>query len=749
MVNNNMESYLKKTFIIYVVVLMTGCSTIQETARKYADQGEWLKVISEYRKAFKKNPGNIEIKSLLIQSENKAAEYYYSEGEKYLNTGEMDKAITQFRKGLIAKPKHEKLQQMLNIAIARREAQHLYNEGVSNMKAGKLAAAEHIFKQALDVYPNNAEISLMLKEVKLRIQETQTTKFVLKSKKPITLNFKHTKLRIAFEFLAKHFGINIIFDDGVKDSKITLFAKGVTFEQGLNLILKTSSTFYKKVGPNTILIAPDTKDKRGQYEDHIIRTYHLKSIKAKEMSDIIKGVVSTKKIIINAQMNSIMVRDTQEVLNLIEKLVAINDRKPAEVILEVEILEVNRNKAEQIGLDYGSIISAKFDEYTLADSTFSAAVKAGTVTLPNVTFRYFKQDVDSNTLANPKIRVINGKTAKIHIGDRVPLRSSTIQDATGQTRTTFEYTDIGIRLQVDPQIHFDNTVTVKMNLEVSSLGQNLGTPDEPTFSIGTRNAETFMHLRDGETAVLGGLIRDEDRRNTVKIPGLGDIPILGALFSSSDTSVVRTDVLLTITPKIIRATDISPRSMHTIYSGTSDNYSSKPLFGAFDTGQGNGRRPLVKLGTTIDENSSSRGSGTKSKFGATEGGLPILSFAKPMYQIGQGDEVKIPLTSEKLSSLTSLPVSILFNPDLLQFVRNEEHGVIKSTAKYDEKKGMIHLNADVRNRLPGKETKTFGYIVLKGHKKGVSYLTYRAPSLKSATGEQVDVQVRASRIVIK
>ncbi|MDH5180205.1 MAG: hypothetical protein OEZ39_20045 [Gammaproteobacteria bacterium] len=747
-----MERRCKNIFVLPAIllsILLAGCTTVYEKAGKYADQGEWLKVISEYRKALNKNPHDIEIRSLLIQSEDKAAEYYYTLGEKFLNEGDMEQAINQFRKGLIAKPKHDKLEQMLNVAIARREAQHLYNEGVSNMKVGKLAAAEHIFQQALDIYPNNTEIKNQLKEVRLRIQEARTTKFVLKSKNPITLNFKSTKLRIAFEFLAKHFGINIIFDDSVKDSKITLFAQGVTFEQGLNLILKTSDTFYKKLGPNTILIAPDTKEKRGQYEDHIIRTFHLKSITAKEMADIIKGVVTTKKVIINPQMNSLMVRDTQEVLSLIEKLVAINDRKPAEVVLEVEILEVNRNKAEQIGLDYGSVISAKYDEYSPSTSSLSATLKAGTVTLPNITFRYFKQDVDANTLANPKIRVINGKTAKIHIGDRVPLRSSTIQDATGQTRTTFEYTDIGIRLQVDPQIHFDNTITVKMNLEVSSLGQNLGTPDEPTFSIGTRNAETYMHLRDGETAVLGGLIRDEDRRNTVKVPGLGDIPVLGALFSSSDTSVVRTDVLLTITPKIIRATDISPRAMHSIYSGTSDHYSSKPLFGAFTGEKENGGQLTVKMGKTTTDSVQQTDDPTRSKFDTQDTEVPILSFDKPMYQLAQGELIKVALTVDKLPEIDKLPIGILYNPDLVKFTKYEPSGAIQGTEKHDDKKGMLQIEADVKNKLIGKGEKTVGYIVLQGLKKGVSYLTYRAPSIKSTSGEQIDVQIRASRIVIK
>lgn len=733
------------TVVMFVSAFLVSCASIHEKADWYAAQGEWIKVVTEYRLAYRENPDDIEIKSKLIQAENKAAEFYYARGEDHLGKGEVEFAIAQFQRGLVAKPKHEKLIKILEVAMARQEAKYLYNEGISNIRAGELSAAEYVLKQALDIYPDNPEVMRVLKEVKIRLQESRSTSFILKSNKPITLNFRNIKLRKAFEFIAKYFGVNVIFDNDVKDSKITLFAKNVTFEQGIDLILKTSNTFYKKMGANTMLVAPDTKDKRGQYEDHIIRTFHLRSIGAKEMSNIIKGVVSTKKIIINEQMNSIMVRDKQDILNLIEKLVVINDRKPAEVLLEVEILEVNRNKAEQIGLDYGSVITAKFDEYKLNESSFSKTIRAGTVTLPNVTFRYFKQDVDAKTLANPKIRVLNSKSAKIHIGDRVPLRSSTIQDATGQTRTTFEYTDIGIRLQVEPRIHFDNSVTVKMNLEVSSLGQNLGTPSEPTFSIGTRNAETIMLLRDGETAVLGGLIRDEDRDNVVKIPGLGDIPILGALFRTTDNSSARTDVLLTITPKIIRATDISPRSMHAIYSGTAENYSSKPLFGLFNTDNNKKRQPYLKVGRTSSQASQAN---TVKTNGAPQN-LPVLSFSKPMYQIEKGEEIRIAITGENLTDLSSLPVGILYNPDLIKYVRSENHGKIKSKVTVDEKKGMIKFDAKLNGGVSSKGKGVVGYVVMKGVKKGVSYFTYRTPSVKTATGEKIDVQVRASRIVIK
>src|SRR6185503_12647388 len=176
----------------------------------------------------------------------------------------------------------------------------------------------------------------------------------LGSTSPVTLNFRQTDLKQAFEFLAKSFGVNVMFDESVKSAPGTLFARDVTFDQGLKLLLATTKMFYKRIGPNTILLAPDTKDKRGQYEDHMVRTYQLNVVRAKDMADILKGLVNIKKISINETLNTIVIRDTEDVVRLAERIIETNDRKPAEIILDVEILEVNRNKSETLGLDLGS-----------------------------------------------------------------------------------------------------------------------------------------------------------------------------------------------------------------------------------------------------------------------------------------------------------------------------------------------------------------------------------------------------------
>lgn len=758
---------------LIVASLLAGCAGPVQRAEQHVAQDEWLKAVIEYRKAHTRDPQDVEYKSRLKQMELKAADYYYQRGMAALERENIDGAILQFQQGLAAMSDHAKLQQAMGTALARKEANNLYSEGSRAEDAGKTAEAMRLFKAALEAYPDHKPATQAL--AKLRKQEQQdedSQELALSSRTPITLNFRQTDLRTAFEFIAKSFGINVIFDDGIRSVPVTLFAKDVTFEQALNLLLTTNKTFYKKIGPNTLIIIPDTKEKRGQYEDHLVRTFQLNTVKAKEMNDILKGLLTLKKVFVNDELNTLVVRDTDETLKLVEKMIQLNDRKPAEIILEVEILEVNRSKSEQLGLEFGNpMATIKLPgDIPLANSISKALQSGSTLTLSGATFRYYKQDVDAKTLANPKVRVINGKSAKIHVGDRVPLRASTIVDSTSQVRTTYDYKEIGIKLTVEPSIHLDNSVTVKLGLEVSALGANLGTSDEPAYSIGTRNAETFMLLRDGETAILGGLIRDEDRAARVRVPLLGDIPALGTLFRSYDNSKNRTDVLLTITPRVVRSWDVAPKDMQRFYSGTADTYTDQALFGSLQAPVG--AKPVVQTnGNTNTSGSASAAgpvpvvaaaAGAASAEPATNAGAnttpvataaapPIFAFSAPVYEGTAEQELEIRLVAENLPATTAVPVEVLFNPQLLKFVRGQALDFSPKDFKteVDEAKGMFRVALAFPPDAPPKGNGGLARVVFKAVKPGISYLVYKVPALTDNAGGAVNAQVRASRIVIK
>lgn len=756
---------IKSTITLVAALTITACSSHMSRGDQYAQQNEWGEALREYQAAQIKAPGDIEVTSRLKQTEIRAAEHYYHKGMLVLSKGDNDRAIELFRLGLAAMPTNDKLADALRQVTNRKEAGSLYKEALGSLDAGRRNEAKTKLLKAIELYPDYGDALSKLSEINRSEQAQQEQHLALSSSRPITLNFKETDIRDAYEFLTKSFGVNVIFDDSVKNSPVTLFANDVTFTQGLSLLLATSKTFYREIGPNTILVAQDSKDKRGQYEDLIVKSYVLNTIPAKEMADIIKGVLTVKKLVVNETLNSISIRDSEEIVKLVERIIYNNDRKQAEVILDVEILEINRSKAEKLGLDFGSYsASASIEPYPLTGS-FKAAQDNGTITLPSLTLNFLKKDVDARILANPRIRVLSNKSAKIHIGDRVPLISTTIQESTGQVRNSFDYKDIGIRLIAEPIVHLDTSVTVKLGLEVSSLGANLGTVEQPAYSIGSRNAETTMLLRDGETAVLGGLIQDSERNTHLRLPGLGDIPAVGAIFTSHNDSTDRTDVLLTLTPRVVRGKDLPPVADQQFYSGTENTFYDKQLFSDLKreavTSSGNTVAPTIETSGAVQNvmnttSSDAAMSATVSNpsapqtAGATET-RSALGFSKPVYDIENGAEFTIQLTGEGIRRVSKSPITILYNPKVIEFVSGES-GVNDSIAfnvQVDQEKGEISVQQEQRADTEINNNLVIATLRMKAVSPGTSYLVYRNITDSELESPSVTLQTRASRVVVK
>lgn len=770
------------------LLVLAACASPAKRAEQFVAQEEWLKAVLEYRKAYALRSADIELKSRLQQAEMKAADFYYQRGLKQLEQGDLDGALLRFQEGLLAMSDHSKLQQAMAGVLARKDAQELYLEAVTLRDQGSVDEAREKLRAALDAYPAHREAAATLAALERRREDELTQGLALSSTAPVTLNFRQTDLKQACEFLAKSFGVNIIFDEGVKSAPITLFAKDVTFEQGLNLLLTTGKLFHKRVGVNTVLLAPDTKEKRGQYEDHLVRTFDLNVVRAKEMADILKGLVTLKKISLNEELNTLVVRDTEDVIKLVERIIDSNDRKPAEILLDVEILEINRTKAESLGLDLGTYSATAAlpspGTVPISGSISDSLSATATLTLPSATLRLYKQDVDAKVLANPKVRVLNGKAAKIHIGDRVPLRASTVVDATGQTRTTFDYKDIGIRLTVEPTVHLDNSAMVKLGLEVSSLGENLGTTEEPAYRIGTRNADTIMLLRDGETAILGGLIRDEERNTRLRIPGLGDIPLIGTAFTSFDKSATRTDVLLTITPRVVRSWQLVARANRQFYSGTETVYRDSPLFSALQVAKSSkpsaaaaasgasgepapaGATPEAPIAPAEPDPSQpavedasaapepqpqAAAEPAQSSQEAASQPTPLLAFGEPMYQVSGGQEFEATVLGSHFPPGTQIQLQILFNSQLLECL-GAERGSVELAAfetSQDAARGVLMLKLTTSPQSAGTgENAVLARIKMRGAKAGASYIVYRAPAIRRADGVDASAQVRASRVIV-
>jgi general secretion pathway protein D len=757
---------IKKCLIPILFLALAGCAGVDTRAHSFAKNGDWERGLEEYRKALVDDPDNMELKAGFYRMEQEASAVYYQRYLKFMAAGDPDAALLEIEAAAKSVPNDEKIAQLLAEAQAEKAARDKTREGGLLAAAGKTDDARDAFNESLQLDSKNEAAGKGL--AALDESEGVENDIKLKSKEPITLNFRGTDARAAFDFIGRSFGVNMIFDEGLKDTPVTIFAKDVTFSQGLNLLLRATQTFSRRIGPNTILLASDTPAKKAQYEDYIIRTFPISNLKAADMNTILKGVLTLKRVTINESLNALVIRDTPDILALVQKVIEAEDRRPPEVLFEVEILEVNKNKADQLGLDYGSQVSASFANQVVSSmiqSSFADVVGTGTITFPALSFNALKQDVDAKMLANPQVRVMDGSLAKIHIGDRVPLRSSTIQDTTGQIRYTYDYHDIGILVSVEPKVHLENSVTVKLGLEISSLGANIGTAIDPAYSIGTRTVDSVMLLQDGETAVLGGLIRDDETKTFNKIPGLGNIPVLGWLFTTSyDGSSARTDILFTITPHLIRGWELPKKEVREIYSGSEDSYSTKPLFDDLSR-TAKGKLPVILMPSDAAGQGTHGGMGVSETVGVsptaassvpvslTNSGnvpIPFFSFSSSSYDSGIGNMVEVLPQAAGLSGNAPLTLTLVYNPDVLAFQEALNGSQSQATVDVsdDPKVGRLtlHLSPSPYGWQPAFELARLHF---QAKKAGPSYLIFQAPELKGPSGESVQCQVQASRVLIK
>jgi general secretion pathway protein D len=741
--------------IIMAGMIFYGCGVRQEYRPAYMEHDEdWLNMVKDYRKNAAENPGDQQVKTSLRNAELDAAEHFYREGLELRDKKKIDEAVAAMQKGLAVMPNNEKISMALSDLLALRESINTYREAMVMKDSGDIEAAQKMLEKALGLEPDNPDIARELDRIKA--DRGGTTDPFFSSKKKITIKFMNADLKTVMDFIAASYGLNIIYDEGARTIPVSVSAEDVPLEQALKSVMSAAGAFYKKIGETSLLVAQDTKSKRDEYEELYLRTFQLNSIKAADMATILKNTLNLKRITVSDAINAVTVRDTPDILKLASKIISLNDRKPAEVLFDVEIMEIDLTKAEQLGLNYGNQVSLALPTAPTAGSLF--ATKFGDIlnqsilTLPAFTLNFFKQDVDAKMLANPRVRVIEGKQAKIHIGDRVPLRSSTVTDATGQVRYSYDYQDIGVMLDVTPKINLDNSVNVTLSLEVSSLGSNIGTQTDPAYSIGTRDAQTTMILRDGETAILGGLIRDEDSHNRTKIPILGDLPLIGWLFTSSmDDSNTRTDVLLTITPHVIRSWDIVGKDLREIYSGTENNMSSEPGYTVVAQKKQKGAKSAstaaeVQPDITADTQDSAASNVTAPASGA---GDVMLNFSDPVYTIQNGQYGSVVLTADNLEGVSNLYVRLAFDPTFVKYTQaSGSYGAMTVTdGKSGE--GILEFNFTFDpDKAPGAKS-AIAEIKFAGIKQGSSYLVYIDSKAVDKDGKTKNAGKTASKIDVK
>lgn len=389
--------------------------------------------------------------------------------------------------------------------------------------------------------------------------------------KPVTLEFREAPLRQVFEALARSSNVNFVFDKDVRgDAKVTVFLRQVTLDEAMRVILSTQQLDRKLLNESSVLIFPNTQAKQREHQELITRTLYLSNADVKSAQAMVRTIAKVRDIHIDERLNLMVVRDTPEVMRLVEKLIASIDLAEPEVMLEVEVMELASDQVEAIGLKWPEEVRYGIPGVDGQINIRDRSSFRTTVANPALTATLRGTAGNNNLLANPKIRVRNRDKAKVHIGEKVPVFTTTT-NFTGSTSVaaSVSYLDVGLKLDVEPTIQLDNEVVIKVGLEVSNLISEVKGPGGTTaYQIGTRQTSTSLRLVDGETQVLAGLIRDDDRRNATGVPGLSRLPLLGKLFGVQEDKRNKTEVVLLITPRIVRNVALPDAALTRLPGGT-------------------------------------------------------------------------------------------------------------------------------------------------------------------------------------
>jgi general secretion pathway protein D len=488
-----------------------------------------------------------------LKASETAAKLHLEIADKLFAAKRYDDAYREYEAAMVMDPSQSRAKQQIDIIKKHKKSNILFAEGAAYEKENKSKEAVRSYQSALNFNPNNREAAEAVERL-LKTRKIRTAGFELNltSTKPITLKFKNAKIKDVFNIITKLSGINFVFDESMKDSNVTIYLENATFQQVLDIICGMNKLQKKVLNESTVIVYPKTAEKNKQYEDLYVQTFFLNKLDAKKAVNLIRTMLQVKKIYVNEEMNTLVIRDSANVIEVARRILEANDVPDAEVVLEVEVIEVAKKNTESFGLALSRYAvdlhatgpSGKFLNSTFVSTDAISGVVDGTtqndnsatvgttltrsdtsqlvnlfrwgdyngyITVPSATFNFGKTLGNAETLSNPKIRVKNRDKAKFNVGTRVPITTTSTNGTISGYSVNVQYVDVGVKLNAEPTIQLNNDVSIKLGLEVSSIlsREKIGSDNSTTVvTIGTRNMDTVLSLKDGETTVIGGLIQD-------------------------------------------------------------------------------------------------------------------------------------------------------------------------------------------------------------------------------------------------
>jgi general secretion pathway protein D len=714
--------------VAITAVSLAGCpkgNVDYNEGRKAEALQDYDTALVHYDKALRTEPTNAEYKLRAMHVRYEDAQFHLEQGQKALKAGDLQLALTEFQKSQALDPSNSAADQQL--------------KHVMDLLAAKASAA---VPKVTD--PNAVEDAELTKEPpRLKPMSTE----------PINLKMTNDA-RVVYETIAKLAGLSVIFDPDFTSRRITADLPNVTLEQALDDISLESKSFWKPLSASVIFVAPDTPQKRKDVEDEEVRTFYLSNtLTPQDLTEVVTGLrqlLDLRRVQqVNAQ-NAIVIRDTPDRLALASKIIRDIDKAKPEVLLHVQVVTASVDRLRDLGILPGQSVSVSFTPRTsLQPNSGSTSTTGGTsttgsssstvtatqitldnlrnlsgadysATLPGATANAILTDNKTRIIQDPEVRVSDGEKATLKIGERVPVATGSFQTGgvgvsaaatiSPLVNTQYQYIDVGVDVDVTPRVHPDGDVSMKLSIEVSSITgtSNIGGINQPI--IGSKKIEHDIRLKDGEVNVLGGLIERTETKNLNGIPGLSQIPFLRYFTSDISNEVEEDEVLIVLTPHVIRFPSISADNLSTVAAGTDSN-------------------PHVNRESSDSQNPSDTQQ-PNSPFAAVQqpqapppGVVPAatapaaasqLHFNPATATMKQGDVKILGLAVSNVNDLYSIPLLIHYNPAAIQVEEVRDGGFLSGGTEsttgtqpiaivqhIDSQKGDIVVSATRNPNTPG------------------------------------------------
>ena len=711
---------MKKIILLLVVVTsLWGCATFSQNYKMGTQEAlakNWDAAVEYYQSAVAENPKNSVYRIALQRAKVSASLSHLYAARRLVSSGNKEEAIKEYEKSLF------------------------FNYSRLVADEAKTLAGEEVKKEK----PKEVKIE---PPVQLKV-----------GTEPIQLRFRQQAgLRSIFQALGKSAGVNIIFDEQFRDIPYSFDLVNRSFEQAVNILCLATKNFFTIIDEETIVIAPDQPAKRMQYELNAIKTFYLSNISAADIQGTLSQALRTQykapTIIVDKNLNSVTVRDTPAVLELAEKILRLWDKAKGELIIDVEIMEASRIKLRQLGLDIEP--HSVGIGYTSGDGTEGISLGGldftnldnYQVSLPAAFLDFLESDSDTKMIDQPRLRVLDGEEIRYVVGDEVPIPRTTFQPiATGgfgqNPLTSFDYKNVGLEILITPHLHHEGEVTLEVEIKIKSLGE-AGYADIPIIT--TREVKNVIRLKDGETNLLAGLLKDEERKTMRGIAGIKSLPILGSLFSNTNQTIQQSEVVLTITPYIIRPFNITEEDTQPLWINLQ----------ALSSG-GTGQARPAEDDILDEEMRRARLLQDRERTGSQQG-VNQINLSPANFEVPQSREFRISLNMRTQQDFYNMSLNLMFNSAVLNlkqvtaggFVRQEglESSFLQNVDNASGTCTIAFSSPDITRGVKG--TGGIATLVFEAKEKGEGTISISSVVAMDTVGNTVNFQTEDARIVVR